>query len=101
MPLGIQGDVAQIVLHRRVYDQDREDILRGAHELGPCSRAILSRAEDADEAVVLTPEPDSPPGQIRAMVPESYGDTFEYQFGVQFSSDGYPYWEDWKSVKGL
>lgn len=62
---------------------------------------IRIRAENADEAVVLAPESETPPGRVRALVPEEYGDIFEYQFGVQFSVDGYPYWEEWKSVKGL
>jgi hypothetical protein len=61
---------------------------------------IRIRAEQADKAYPLLSDPDTPLGQLRAEVPEEYGGTFEYQFGVQFS-DGYPYWEDWKSAKDL
>lgn len=49
--LGKQGDVAQIVLHRRggvltildsgVFDEDREAIVRAARELGDFSRVVL------------------------------------------------------------
>lgn len=75
---------------------------------GQCDRPW---AEEFEEVVVRIRTPNSnntrrlrvgfDQGVVLAHVPDSYGGTFDYQFGVRFSESSYPYWEEWKSAKGL
>lgn len=62
---------------------------------------VRIRAEHSEESRVLETLTDFTPERFEVQVPRSYGRTFDYQFGILFSDDAYPFWEEWKSAKNL
>ena len=35
------------------------------------------------------------------IVPEFFGDTFDYQVGIEFSEDAYSFVNEWRQAKGI
>lgn len=88
---------------RAIREEDGGIVIRGK-----CDRewdesrgelVIRVRARNSSQAQGLPAQQSG--DRVWVHLPGVFGTTFEYQFGVSFSEDGYPYLEEWKSAKGL